>query len=121
MRTRIKICCVASVGEARLAIRAGADAVGVVGVPSSPRAVDDRTIAAIAAFVPPPIATFLLTTECTAAGVAQRVMAAGASTVQIVAHLSPTESGRLPTLLPTTRRVQVIHVENEGALDLIAQ
>lgn len=121
MRTRIKICCVTSVEEAQLAIRAGADAVGLVGVPSSPRATADRTIAAITAFVPPPIATFLLITECTAAGVAQRVLAVGASTVQIVAHLSPGESEQLPKLLPTVRRVQVIHVEGTGALDLIAQ
>lgn len=95
---------------------------GLVGaMPSSPRAIDDRTIAAIAALVPPPIATFLLTSECTAAGVAQHVVATGASTVQIVSHLSPSESEQLPKLLPTTRRVQVIHVESESALDLIDQ
>ena len=120
MRTRIKICCMASLEEAQLAIRAGADAVGFVGVrPASPRAVDDRTITAIAALVPPPIATFLLTSECTAAGVARHVLATGVSTVQIVSHLSPSESEQLPKLLPTTRRVQVIHVESERALDLI--
>ena len=33
--------------------------------------------------------------------------------------MSPDESKRLATLLPTTRRVQVIHVENEGVLELI--
>ena len=124
MRTRIKICCMASLDEAQLAIRAGVDAVGLIGLgamPSSPRAIDDRTIAAIAALVPPPIDTFLLTSEGTAAGVAQRVLAAGASTVQIVSYLSSGESEQLSKLLPTTRRVQVIHVENERALDLIAR
>jgi phosphoribosylanthranilate isomerase len=119
MRTRIKICCMASLEEAQLAIRAGADAVGLVGATPSPRAIDDRTIAAIAASVPPPIAAFLLTSECTAAGVARHVSATGASTVQIVSQLSPGESERLPRLLPTTRRVQVIHVESESALELI--
>jgi phosphoribosylanthranilate isomerase len=124
MRTRIKICCMASLDEAQLALRAGVDAVGLIGVgamPSSPRAIDDRTVAAIAAFVPPPIATFLLTSESTALGVAQHVLAAGASTAQIVSYLSPGESEQLPKLLPTTQRVQVIHVENESALDLIAR
>ena len=124
MRTRIKICCMASLDEAQLAIRAGVDAVGLIGVgamPSSPRAIDDRTVAAIAALVPPPIATFLLTSESTALGVAQRVLAAGASTAQIVSYLSPDESEQLPTLLPTTQLVQVIHVESERALDLIAR
>jgi phosphoribosylanthranilate isomerase len=92
-----------------------------VGVPSSPRAIDDEAIAAIAACVPPPIATFLLTSESTAMGIAERVQRAGASVVQILAHLSPVESEQLSKLLPTTRRVQVIHVENAGAIDLIPQ
>jgi phosphoribosylanthranilate isomerase len=123
MRTRIKICCMASQEEAALAIRAGADAVGLIGVaamPTSRRAIDVATVAAVAASVPPPIATFLLSSEATAAGIAQHVLAAGASTVQICAHLSPNESERLSQLLPAIRRVQVIHVEDEGALALIA-
>ena len=36
-RTRIKICCIQSAAEARLAIAAGADALGLVGaMPSGP-------------------------------------------------------------------------------------
>lgn len=113
----------ASFEEVQLAIRAGADAVGLIGASamlSSPRAIDDSIVAAIAARVPPPITTFLLTSEGTAAGIAQRVLAAGVSAVQISSHLGASESEQLPKLLPTIRRVQVIHVENEGALDLIA-
>lgn len=50
MRTRIQNCCMASLEEARLAIRAGADALGLVGAMSSGLGViDDGTIAAIAA------------------------------------------------------------------------
>ena len=122
MRTRIKVCCLVSLEEAQLAIRAGADAVGLIGtgaMPSSPRAIDDRSVAAICALVPPPVATFLLTSETKAAGIARHVQAAGASTVQISSHLSAGESEGLSKLLPTTRRMQVIHVENEDALDLI--
>ncbi len=118
-RTRIKVCCMTSLEEAQLAIRAGADAVGFVAIPSSPRAIDDSTIAEIAARVPPPIATFLLTSERTATGIARHVLATGVSTVQIVSHLSAGESEQLPKLLHATRRVQVIHVENDSALDLI--
>src|SRR5579859_7176601 len=59
---RIKICCIASLDEARLAIRCGADALGLVSaMPSGPGPIDEATIAEIAAQVPPPIATFLLT------------------------------------------------------------
>jgi phosphoribosylanthranilate isomerase len=124
MHIRIKICCLASLEEVQLAIAAGADAVGLIpagAIPSSPRAIEDRTVAAIAARVPPPIATFLLTSERTAAGIARHVLAAGASAVQIASLLSPSESEQLAKLVPTVRRVQVIHVENAGALDLSAR
>jgi phosphoribosylanthranilate isomerase len=92
MRTRIKICCMASLEEAQLAIRAGADALGLVGaMPSGPGVIDDGTIAAIAALVPPPIATFLLTSEVTAAGIARHVERTRPSTVQIVSHIRTSE------------------------------
>jgi len=81
----------ASFEEAQLAIGAGADAVGFVGQTSSssPRAMDDGTIRAIATRVPPPIATFLLTAEPTAAGISRHVHATGVSAVQILTHLRP--------------------------------
>jgi phosphoribosylanthranilate isomerase len=50
---------------------------------------------------------------------AEHVRATGASTVQIVSHINAEESARLAALLPATRRVQVIHVEDASALDLI--
>jgi phosphoribosylanthranilate isomerase len=109
----------ASLEEVLLAFRAGADAVGFVGVPASPRAVDDETIAAIIARVPPPIATFLLTAEPTVAGIARHVLYTGASTVQLVRTLDAGEVEKLPGLLPKTRLTQVVHVENSSALDLI--
>ena len=31
MRTRVKVCCISSLEEARMAIQAGADALGLVG------------------------------------------------------------------------------------------
>ena len=119
-RTRIKVCCMASLEEARLAIQAGADAVGFVGpMPSGRRSLDDGGIAAITTLIPPPIATFLLTSEVTAAGIAQHVERTRASTVQIVSYIGSTEAARLLDLLPGTRRVQVIHVEDARALTLI--
>jgi phosphoribosylanthranilate isomerase len=48
MRTRIKICCISSVNEAKLAIDHGADALGLVGkMPSGPGPVPDWLIAEI--------------------------------------------------------------------------
>jgi len=111
----------ASPEEVQLAIRAGADAVGFVGpMPSGSHAIDDRTIAGLTALVPPPIASFLLTSEVTATAITRHVERTRPSTVQIVSHISTSEAARLDELLPATRRVQVIHVEDERALDSIA-
>jgi phosphoribosylanthranilate isomerase len=120
MRTRIKVCCIASTDEARMAIEAGADALGLVArMPSGPGPIADATIAEVTAFVPPPVATFLLTSETTAEAIAAHVRATNPSTVQIVSHIDPAESEKLAALEPHVRRVQVIHVEGPGALDLI--
>jgi len=120
MRTRVKICCIASPAEAAMAIAAGADALGLVArMPSGPGPIADDAIAAIAALVPPPVASVLLTSETTADAIAAHAQATRPNTVQIVSHIDPAQSARLAALLPALRRVQVIHVEGEDALDLI--
>ena len=101
MRTRVKICCIASAEEASVAIEAGADALGLVAaMPSGPGAINDQQIAAIAAIVPPPINTFLLTSEITAQAISAHVRATGPMTVQIVAHIDPAQSAELARIEP---------------------
>jgi len=56
-RTRIKICGITSAEAARVAAEAGADAIGLVAVTSSPRSLDDRGAEAIAASLPPFVET----------------------------------------------------------------
>jgi len=119
MRTRIKICCISSVDEARRAIALGADAIGLVGaMPSGPGVVDDQTIADIARQAPPPVATFLLTSRQTAADIAEHVRLAGTNTVQIVRHIDPAEYAGLRNSLPGVKLVQVVHVEEAASVDL---
>lgn len=121
MHTRVKVCCISSIAEAELAISLGADALGLVGaMPSGPGPIGDDLITEIVARVPPPVATFLLTSETRADAIAEHVLKVGASTVQVVNHIDPDEAARLPRLIPHIRRVQVIHVEGEDALGLIA-
>jgi len=121
MRTRVKICCMASVEEARLAVAAGADAVGLVAkMPSGPGPIADALIAEIAASVPPPVASFLLTSETTAEAISAHIEATRPTVVQTVVHIDPAESARLAKLRPGVGRVQVIHVEDAGCLALIA-
>lgn len=120
MRTRLKVCCIGSVEEAKLAVAAGADALGLVAsMPSGPGAISDKQIAEITAYAPPPISTFLLTCETTAAGITAHIEATRPTTVQIVRHIDPQEAALLARLEPHVRRVQVIHVEGPDALDLI--
>ena len=65
----VKVCCIADIGEARLAISAGASAIGLVSaMPSGPGPIAEDEIAAIAAAVPAPTETFLLTALREAAG-----------------------------------------------------
>src|SRR5260370_30543185 len=67
---RVKICCIGSVDEAALAIECGASALGLVSsMPSGPGVIDDERIAAIAATLPPPLGTSLLTARQRVAGI----------------------------------------------------
>ncbi len=103
-----------------MAIEHGADALGLVGpMPSGPGVIDDATAAEIARNSPPPVSTFLLTSCDDAPAIADHVTRVSAATVQIVNHIDPGEAARLAEMLPHTRRVQVVHVEDDGALELI--
>ena len=80
-RPRVKICCISSVEEARVAIRHGADALGLVSaMPSGPGVIDEDAIAQIAAAIPPPIATFLLTSSQSPDEIADQQKRCGANT-----------------------------------------
>lgn len=119
MRVKIKICCIASLGEAHMAMGAGADALGLVArMPSGPGPIPDSLIQSIAAQIPPPISTFMLTSETTAKAIHAHIQTTGPTTVQIVHHIDPKESEALAKLTHV-RRVQVIHIEDETSLDLI--
>lgn len=114
------MCCIGSVEEAAIAITHGADAIGLVAdMPSGPGIIDDDRIREIAAFVPPKVETFLLTSRDTADGIADHVDYCATSTVQIVRHIAPEEHQKLAQRNPAVRRVQVIHMQDPDALALL--
>lgn len=99
---------------------AGADALGLVArMPSGPGPISDDMIAAVTSITPPPVGTFLLTSETTAEAISAHIRATNPSTVQMVSHIAPAESEKLAMLEPHVRRVQVIHVEGPEAIGLI--
>ena len=118
MKPFIKICCMASREEVRLAISAGASAVGLVSaMPSGPGPIADSLIADIAAGVPPPIATFLLTCRQHADSIIEQHAICRTSTLQLVDSMATTELEKLRARLPGIRLVQVIHVGGEESID----
>ena len=113
MRPRVKICCILSIEEARLAVAAGADALGLVSeMPSGPGVVPESVIAEIAASVPPPVATFLLTSLTGAGEIIEQQRRCGVNTIQLCDRVSPA----VHTRLPGVSLVQVVHVGGEASV-----
>ena len=121
-RIRLKVCCISSLAEAESAIQNGADAIGLVGeMPSGPGTISDELVREIAAQIPPTVDSFLLTSRMSGDDIADHIQYCRTTTVQIVQHIDPGEYDTVIRRLPGIRRVQVIHIEDESALQLIDQ
>jgi phosphoribosylanthranilate isomerase len=117
-RTRVKICCVQNLDEARMAIKFGADAIGLVGkMPSGPGPIEDSTIKEVTAAIPPPIGTFLLTSEMTATEIVNHWKKVNTNTIQIVDYIDEGEYAKIRSEIPWVKLVQVIHVEDGTSID----
>ena len=118
MKPRIKICCIGSREEARLAIQFGASALGLVGhMPSGPGVISDDVIADITRAVPPAIGTFLLTSETAAHQIIAHHQKVHTNTIQMVDALKSGTYAAIRAALGTVKIVQVIHVTGEESLD----
>jgi phosphoribosylanthranilate isomerase len=118
MNVRVKICCIANEQESADAISFGASAIGLVGkMPSGPGPISDEEIFKIARTVPPPIATFLLTSEQTPQGIVEHHLRTRTNTIQIVDELEGRDYDTIKTQLPNVKLVQVIHVVDESSVD----
>lgn len=115
---RVKVCCISSVEEARTAIEAGADAVGLVSsMPSGPGVIPEDLIRAIADTVPPPIATFLLTCHQRVSDIVAQQQRCGTNTVQLCDRLVEGSYTELRAAMPGVTVVQVIHVNGRESLE----
>jgi phosphoribosylanthranilate isomerase len=107
----VKVCCISSLEEARMAMAGGASALGLVSeMPSGPGVISDELIAEIAAQVPPPIATFLLTCRQDADAIIEQHRFCRTNTIQLVDFVAVKDLQKLRAALPGIRLVQVIHV-----------
>lgn len=116
MPVEIKICCISSHEEARTAIDAGADILGLVSaMPSGPGVIEEELIASIAASVD--AQTFLLTSLVEPEAIVAQHRRCGTSAIQLCDALAPGSHARLREALPGIRLVQVIHVTGEASYD----
>ncbi len=117
-RVRVKICCINSVEEAILAIEHGASALGLVSsMPSGPGVIDEALIAEIVQRVPPPIATFLLTSAQDTDAIVEQQRRTRVNTIQIVDRLVTGTYEDLRRRMPGVKLVQVVHVSGPEAIE----
>jgi phosphoribosylanthranilate isomerase len=117
-RPRIKICCISSIEEAALAVELGASALGLVShMPSGPGVISEDLICEIAASVPPPIATFLLTSRQDVDAIIQQQRSCRTNCIQICDRLTSGNYRTLRGSLPGVSLIQVIHVTGRESID----
>lgn len=115
---RVKICCIGSVEEARLAVRAGASALGFVSeMPSGPGVIAEDVINQIASIVPPSIGTFLLTSRTEPKAIITQQRRCRTNTIQLCDRLTAAAHLALREALPGISLVQVVHVSDESSID----
>ena len=118
LKPRIKVCCMASVEEARMAIKHGASAVGLVSaMPSGPGPIPEELIAEIAATIPPGVSSFLLTCQQNVDAIIDQQRRLRVNTLQICDRLAPRSYERLREALPGVSLVQVVHVTGPESVE----
>jgi phosphoribosylanthranilate isomerase len=117
-RPRVKICCIGSAEEARLAIRYGASALGLVSaMPSGPGVIAEELIAELAAQIPPGVTSVLLTSQQDAKAIIAQQRRCRVNALQICDRLDLGDYARLREALPGICLIQVIHVGGTESLD----
>jgi len=109
----VKICCIQTLEEAKLAIKFGASAIGLVSeMPSGPGVISEEKIVQIAKSTPPNIETFLLTCKRKAEEIIDQHNRCGTTIIQLVDAVDNKEYQKLRNSLPKIKIIQVIHVSN---------
>ena len=118
MLPRFKVCCIQSIAEARLAIAHGASALGLVSaMPSGPGVLEEDQIRAIATSVPPPVATFLLTSLTDASLLIEQARYCACSTLQLCHRTTADTRRRIRKHAPALRIVQVVHITSPESVN----
>jgi phosphoribosylanthranilate isomerase len=116
-RISVKICCIATIEEARTAIASGATAIGLVSaMPSGPGVISDAQIREISDAMSSQVDTFLLTSRTDSEDILQQHRRCATRTIQLVDTLSSASRVQIKSAIPDVRLVQVVHVVDENSI-----
>ena len=106
-KPKVKICCISSIEEARLAIDAGVDVLGLVSeMPSGPGVITNKEIAEILETIPKGMETFLLTSKQTATEIIHQHQEMPTTGIQIVDYIDPEELRVIKQQIPNIHHFQ---------------
>lgn len=113
----VKICCIASVEEARTAVASGATAIGLVSaMPSGPGVIPEAQIREISDAMCSQVDTFLLTSRTDPEEIVRQHRRCATRTIQLVDMLSSESRVQVKSARPDVRLVQVVHVVDESSV-----
>ncbi len=115
---QVKICCISSIEEAKLAISYGASVLGLVGpMPSGPGTITAKNAGQILQFIPNHINTFYLCSKTTFAGIVEEYEQVLSTHMQLVDNTSIDLRRKLKMRFPNLQIVQVLHVQGEDSIN----
>ena len=118
MKTKVKICCISSEDEAKMALEFGADVLGLVAkMPSGPGTIDNTLIQNIIKSVPAETLTFLLTPKTNPHEIIAHQRLTGANCIQLVDAVKAEDYKILRDNLPNIQLIQVIHIIGENSAE----
>jgi phosphoribosylanthranilate isomerase len=118
MKTKVKICCISSIEEAKNALKYGADVLGLVAkMPSGPGTIEDDLISEIVKSIPSETTTFLLTPKITPYEIIEHQRLTGINCIQLVDSVKIEDYKILRENLPNIQFIQVIHVTGEESIE----
>ncbi|MCF7826807.1 MAG: phosphoribosylanthranilate isomerase [Candidatus Marinimicrobia bacterium] len=113
----VKVCCIRSLAEAKMALQAGADLLGMVSeMPSGPGIISLEKIAGIVAGLPGQTKTILLSSKRSCKDILDQHNFVKTWGIQLVDTLPEIELKKLRKRRPKTYLIQVIHVRGKEAV-----
>lgn len=114
----VKVCCISSLDEGRVALNLGADLLGLVSeMPSGPGVISLELIAEIVTSLPEDTRSVLLTSKTKSDDIIQQHLKVRTWGLQLVDSVSAGELAKLRYQLPETQLIQVVHVQGRQSID----